>query len=216
MMIAWAWVALAAVAGFASAAFFAGGLGLDRDRFVAVHLVVVLLVAVGFARSAGIHPMVQLRRRWIPGVVGGIVVGALLARTVVSQPGSPAPEGLSLAAGLVWLGLVYGVADAVLLSVLPVLALYGLEAATAGSAAARLRLGMIALAGSLVVTAAYHLGFPEYRGAGLSAPLVGNAVITAGYLATGSPIAPILSHVVMHLAAVLHGPATTSQLPPHL
>ena len=37
---------------------------------------------------------------------------------------------------------------------------------------------------------------------------VGNAIITSSYLLTGSPLAAILSHVAMHVAAVLHGMET--------
>jgi hypothetical protein len=48
-----------------------------------------------------------------------------------------------------------------------------------------------------------------------TAALIGNGIMTLSYLASGSPIAPMLSHVVMHIAAVLHGMATTVQLPPH-
>jgi hypothetical protein len=49
----------------------------------------------------------------------------------------------------------------------------------------------------------------------MAGPLIGNGVVTLSYLITGSPVAPALSHVMMHAAAVLHGAATTAQLPPH-
>ena len=45
--------------------------------------------------------------------------------------------------------------------------------------------------------------------------MVRNAIITSSYLLTGSPLATILSHVAMHVAAVLHGIKTTLQLQPH-
>jgi len=67
----------------------------------------------------------------------------------------------------------------------------------------------------MLVTAVYHAGYPEFRGPQLSRPLVGNAVLTAGYLLTGSVATPLLGHVIMHGAAVLHGLETTLQLPPH-
>lgn len=46
-------------------------------------------------------------------------------------------------------------------------------------------------------------------------PLIGNGVLTVGYLLTGSPVTPLVGHVLMHAAAVLHGAETTAQLPPH-
>ena len=45
--------------------------------------------------------------------------------------------------------------------------------------------------------------------------VVGNAIITSSYLLTGSPLAAILSHVAMHVAAVLHGMETSLRLPPY-
>jgi hypothetical protein len=45
--------------------------------------------------------------------------------------------------------------------------------------------------------------------------VVGNAIVTSSYLLTGSPLAAILSHVAMHVAAGLHGMDTTLRLPPH-
>ncbi len=45
--------------------------------------------------------------------------------------------------------------------------------------------------------------------------VVGNAIITSSYLLTGSPLAVILSHVAMHVAAVLHGMEISLRLPPY-
>ena len=61
----------------------------------------------------------------------------------------------------------------------------------------------------------YHLGFPEYRGAGLLAPVIGNGVLSLASLLTMSPIAAVLGHIAMHVTAVLHGINTAVQLPPH-
>ena len=60
-----------------------------------------------------------------------------------------------------------------------------------------------------------HLGYAEFQGPALGWVVVGNAIITSSYLLTGSPLAAILSHVAMHVAAVLHGMETMLQLPPH-
>jgi membrane protease YdiL (CAAX protease family) len=61
----------------------------------------------------------------------------------------------------------------------------------------------------------YHLGFPEFRGAAIFAPIVAGLVFGAAYLTSRNPVAPTLAHAAMHIAAVLHGPAGTVQLPPH-
>jgi hypothetical protein len=66
-----------------------------------------------------------------------------------------------------------------------------------------------------LVTAAYYLGYPEYQGTAIAAPVIGNGIMSLGYLITTNPLASVLSHVAMHVAGVLHGPATVLQLPPH-
>lgn len=212
----WPWVVAMAVAGAATSAVIAGLLGWGRDRFVAVHATVVLGLGVCYGRWAGIGVRGQLRRRWKAGLAGGLVIGALLARHVLALPGPRAPDDPAPVAHLGWLGLVYGTADAVLLSILPVLAVYGSEPAERMRRPGyRLRAGGRALLASLLVTATYHLGFPEFRGPALVQPLIGNGVVTAGYLLTGNPLTPTVAHVLLHGAAVLRGPEATVQLPPH-
>jgi hypothetical protein len=209
-------VLAAAAAGGVTSGLFSGVLRWDRPAFVAAWLVVAGTVLIAFVRATGLDPAVQCRRRWMAGLVVGIMAGAILALGVFRQPASPAPVGVALLGELLWSGAAYGVVDALMLTVLPVLALYGSRpAAELARPGGRVRAAGAALAGSLLVTAAYHLGFTEFRGAGLAGPLIGNAVVTLSYLLAGNPLAPVGAHVVMHLAAVLHGAATTAQLPPH-
>lgn len=212
----WAWPLAAAGVGFASSALFSAVLHWPRNRFVLGYA----LLAGGFVAlylvAARIRPLVQLERRWRAGLLGGLALGAVLAHGVAAQPASARPAGAALAGALVWLGGVYGTLDALLLTVIPVLSVYGTRPPEVlRRPSARLRWGGLALVASLGVTAAYHLGFPEFRGQALVQPLIGNALVTAGYLLTGNPLAAIVAHVVMHVAAVLHGMATTVQLPPH-
>ena len=127
------------------------------------------------------------------------------------------PQGLQLAFDLVWLGLVYGLLDALFLSVLPIFAIWQAFSGLGwtGSWPKRLVVGIVALVASLLVTAAYHWGYPEYSGSKLLAPVVGNGVMSLAYLLTTNPLGAILSHMAMHVSAVLHGINTAVQLPPH-
>jgi membrane protease YdiL (CAAX protease family) len=68
---------------------------------------------------------------------------------------------------------------------------------------------------SIAVFVVYHLGFPEFRGVAVAGPIVAGVFFGTAYLTTRNPLVPILAHVAMHVAAVLHGPAGTAQLPPH-
>lgn len=210
------WVTAAALLGALSSTIFSSILGFSRDLFVGLHAVAVVGFISVFVRIEGIDPRVQFRRRWLGGLIAGALTGALLARTVLSQPASVRPGGVNLAWALLWDGGLYGIIDALLLNILPVLIVYGARSAgELRNPAARWRWGLSALLASTIITAAYHFGFTEFRGPTLVAPLIGNAIVTLSYLASGSPIAALLSHAVMHGAAVLQGMATTVQLPPH-
>lgn len=210
------WILLAGAVGLASSAIFSSWLRVDRATFVLGHATLVAAFAAVYVAVTRIRPLVQLRRHWRAGAAAGVLIGAFLAQGVSAQPASPRPAGAGLGYALLWLGGVYGAADALLLNVVPVLVVYGSRPGEdMRRAAARLRRGGLALLASLAVTAAYHFGFAEFRGPGLLQPLIGNAVITAGYLLSGSPLAAVLAHIIMHAAAVLHGLDTTVQLPPH-
>ena len=212
----WGWTLAAAAVGFVTSFVLSNVLRFPRPLFVAGYAVAVGAFFVAFARAQRLSVRRQVERRWVGGVVGGLLVGILLAQRVGLQPGSGRATGMSLLGDLAWHGVVYGTADALLLSILPVLALYGARPqAELQRAGGRLRWAAVAMLGSAVVTAAYHVGFAEFRGGELVQPLIGNALVTFAYLLTGSPVAALVSHVLMHAAAVMHGMSTTVQLPPH-
>jgi hypothetical protein len=66
----------------------------------------------------------------------------------------------------------------------------------------------------LVITAVYHLGYPQYRQDGVAKPEVGNTLISIPMLATANPVGSIAAHVSMHVTAVTHSYETTIFLPP--
>lgn len=213
----WLWVLAAALLGFAVTAIFAGMLALPRDAFVAVYVAIVASFLWAYIRWTGLDIHSFLLRRWAWGIVGVLAVGGLMVASVQRMAASPRADGAALALDIVWLGIVYGIVDALLLNVLPVVAVWRAFANSRWSAhwVGKVLVGMAALAASLGVTAAYHLGYPEFRGSDVVDPLIGNGAMTLGYLLTGSPIAAIGAHVALHVASVLHGVETTVTLPPH-
>jgi hypothetical protein len=211
------WIAGAAVVGFAASAVFAGLLHLPRNLFLVPYGILATLFLYAYFHSSGVELVAHFRRRPFLGVLGAALVGAFVVSNVLSQPASPRPEGWALTLAVLWVGVFYGILDALLLSVMPVVAVW-LAFAQRGRTAkwsGRVSTALVALIASLVVTAAYHLGYPECRGPQVIGPMIGNAVLTGAYLLTGSPLSAILAHVAMHVASVLHGMETTIQLPPH-
>jgi hypothetical protein len=221
MMKTWSlnlvWIAAAALLGFAIAAIFAGVLQLPRRIYLIPYVGLAGLFFYAYLSWSGMSILNLLRHNWYWGLLGAVLLGIFTIRNVLSQPASSQPGGLSLAFDIVWSGVVYGLIDALLLSVLPVLATWsafsssGLTTTLHG----KILVGILAIIASLLVTGAYHLGYPEYRGPGLFGPVIGNGAMTIGYLLTNNPIAAIFSHIAMHIAGVLHGAASVTQLPPH-
>ena len=201
--------------GFVLSGLLSGALGFARDTVVLGYAVVVVVVMFALYRYNPQSFRQVMGRHRISGIGAGLGLGLVLIISVMNQPASGSPSGLRLAAALAWLGLVYGICDGLLLTVAPVLAVFGRNTPRLSARIGNWARGAVALAASLFVTATYHLGYEEFRGSRLAQPLVGNAVITAGYLLTGSVATPLIGHVLMHGAAVVHGMETTSQLPPH-
>ena len=205
------WLLGAAVIGFAVSWTFSGILRFRRAEFVLAHALVAGGFVAAYFHWSGLNLVRPMRSNWIQGFAAAALGGSFVVANVLSQPSSPSFRGFALAFALFWEGLVYGLADSLLLTVVPV--------AAASTALSSSKHRWIRAAGGLVasvaITSAYHLGFDEFRGLAVVGPIVGNAVLTLAYLASSSPLAPILGHVAMHVAAVLHGIDTSIQLPPH-
>jgi len=212
------WIVAAAALGFAITLVFAGLLRLPRSIFLVVYLALAAPFLYAFMRWSKISLIELIQRNWVWGLVAAVLIGLFMVRNILSQPTSPHSEGLSLAFDIVWLGIVYGALDALFLSVLPVLATWQAFSAIGWTETlgGKILVGILALIASLLVTIAYHLGYPEYRAAGsIMGPSIGNGVMSLGYILTNNPISAVFSHIAMHIAGVLQGPASVIQLPPH-
>jgi hypothetical protein len=211
------WVLAAGVLGFLIATVFAGHLRLPRAWVVLPYLILAGGFIYAYLRWSGTDVAALVRHNWVWGLLGALIVGAFVVKNVLSQPASPSSSGLALGFDLLWLGVVYGALDALLLSVVPILAAWGACSSLGWTVTwpGKIAAGLLAIVASLLVTALYHLGYPEYRGQALGAPVIGNGIMSLGYLLTANPLTAVFSHIAMHIAAVLHGPATSVQLPPH-
>lgn len=211
------WVIAAGLLGFVTSMLFAGILHLPRNLYLIPYIAIAGLFMYAYVRWSGLSIAEFIRHNWVWGLVGAVVLTLFTVKNVLSQPISPRLSGFPLVLDLLWSGVAYGLTDALLLTVLPVFATW--QAFTllnwTGSLPGKILVGAIAVLASVLVTIAYHFGYPEYRGAGMVGPVIGNTTLTLGYLLTNNPLAAIFSHIAMHIAAVLHGPASVMQLPPH-
>ncbi|HET6714867.1 MAG TPA: hypothetical protein VFI59_14295 [Actinomycetota bacterium] len=196
----------------------------SRTPYVAILTLTTLATAAGYIAWSGTSVAELLTAGWGWSILGGLAAAAVIVPLVRRLPSRPRPDGSQLAARLLWEGVVYGTAEAILLATLPVLAVW--QAADAlgwtNTAWARAASGAIAVAGALIVIAVHHLGYREFRGRAsrtmLSGALVGCGVQAFAFLLTGNALAPIVAHIVLHWQLTLRGnelpPASGSSLEP--
>ena len=213
----WRWLAAGLGVAFSIPFVFTDLTPIDRDLYYGVYACSVFGFAGLWLRFGIASPRGLLARNWRAGLVLGLAFVVAMVAIVSTEPTTARPSGLELVAAIVWRGLIYGLADGVILSAFPIVAVF---AAFAGRRVlARWRgkalVGALALIVSLVFTAVYHLGYSDFRGEKLRKPLAGDVLWSAPTLVTLSPIASPLTHAGLHVAAVIHSYETDTFLPPH-
>lgn len=211
------WCAAVSFFGFAVSRVFGRMLHLRRSIFLIPYVSLASIFICAYVRWSGISIVNLFRQNWYWGVIGGILLSVFTVKKILSQPVSKRSEGLALAFDLICSGILYGLVDALLLSVLPLLATW--QAFTlfdwTSNWLGKILVGAMALISSFAVTVEYHRGYPEYRGRDIVGPVIGNAVMSLGFLLTTNPLTAILSHMAMHIAGVFRRPTSVAQLPPH-
>jgi hypothetical protein len=144
----------------------------------------------------------------------GILVAGAQLWNVLGEPTTDRPQGAYFAFELLWRGVTYGVVDALLLSAFPGLVAYSVLRGRVGGFLGKVRFAAVALPLVLVITATYHLGYPQYREDGVGQPEIGNTIISLPMLATANPVGSVIAHATMHTAAVAHSYETDVFLPP--
>ena len=211
------WLIGASLIGFGMSAIFSGWLKLSRRLFLIPYIAISGLVLFLFLYN---NPIVNIEfwlHNWYWGLVASIIAGAFLVKNVISQPYSQTVKGLPFYVDMIWFGFAYGIIDGLLLNVMPVVAVLNIfsENNFLGNIPGQILIGVFALLASLFVTLFYHLGYPEFRNRSVLFVLLGNTIITLTFILSGNPLAAVLTHTIMHVAAVFRGPETTIQLPPH-
>jgi hypothetical protein len=214
----WRWLAGGLLLAFALPYLFTDLLTINRDLYYGVYAVVVFRFFALWLRRTVDDPRALLTHNWRWGVLLGVLFAGATTAIPFTEKATLHPHGLRFAAAIVWRGVVYGAADGVLLSVFPILAVvaaFSSRPLRERSKRAVAGIGALALAVSLLFTAVYHLGYPDFRGDMLRKPLIGDVVWSAPTLITLSPIGAPLAHIGLHVSAVVHTYDTDTFLPPH-
>jgi hypothetical protein len=159
--------------------------------------------------------MVRRRRLLCLGLT--VVASALLVAVVLGKGATTRPDGPELVGAVLWRGVAYGLADGLLLSAFPILAVFAIFEGTRvrKRVIGTIAIGLAALVASMAMTATYHLGYSDFRSEKVRQPVAGDVVWSAPTLLTLNPIGAPITHAAMHVTAVLHTYETDLFLPPH-
>jgi len=211
------WIAGACVLGFVITFIFSKLAKLSRNIFLIPYIVLISIFLYAFFTVNNIKIFELIVHNWIFGMIAAIIISIILVKNVRQQPASQNKKGIKFIWEIIWAGLIYGIIDGMFLSVMPVIAV---SIAVSGSEwvssiIGKIIIGIIGLLASIIVSISYHIGYIEFQGSRLKFAMIGPGLITLAYIIPNNPLGSIISHPVMHIAAVLQGPETTVQLPPH-
>ena len=205
------WLGAVALASFLVTWLLTDRLHMHRTAYVGALALTTGGLAAGYLVWASAGSDVWTNR-WLWGLFAGGVAGLLLDALVsrVLRRESDARVG---GGRFAWESVVYGIAEGLLLSVLPVLVTWQVFAAVqwdsgwrgVGAAAA-------ALLASVAVIVVHHLGYAEFRSRRMMQAIAGCAPLSLAYLLTASPISATLGHVLLHAGLLRTGQV----LPPNV
>lgn len=180
-------------------------LGLQHDLFYLVYFAVTIALIAAYVRVEHV-PVAEIFRRSVAWSIGlGVVVAGFLVFNVFNTSGGTArPTGLYLVFELLWRGVGYGLVDTLLLTIFPCFIAYKLLDGHVAGLRGKLRFTALTLPLVIIITATYHLGYPQYREDGLGRPETGNVLISIPTFATANPAGSIVAHVAQHVTAVSH------------
>jgi hypothetical protein len=119
------WLGAGLALGFLVPFVFADTLDTPRDLYYGIYAVAVVGFFTLWARASEEHVGELIRRRWPVAVALGLVCAAVLVVIVLrTDDATSRPDGLALVGAITWRGIVYGLADGLLLSAFPILAVF--------------------------------------------------------------------------------------------
>ena len=199
------WVAVVCVVAFLVPYLGVSVLDLQHDLFYLVYFATTLALIASYIRVEQVAVADVLRDRWRWSLGIGVLMVAFLVFNVYNNSDATArPHGAYFVFELLWRGLGYGLIDTLLLTFFPCLVAYTLLHGKVAGLKGKLRFTALALPLVIVVTATYHLGYPQYRQDGLSRPETGNVLISIPTFATANPVGSFVAHASQHIAAVTH------------
>jgi hypothetical protein len=191
-------------------------LEVQRPAYVAILAAVAVGLAAGYVAWSGTSWHDLVVDGWLAGLSIGVAAAVLVTPAVRKMPRHPHAHDAGFAGKLGWEAVVYGLAEALLLAMLPVLAAWQAFAdlGWTDGAWSKIVAGALAVLASVAVTLVHHLGYAQFRRRDARTMLRGALVVCGSqglaFLLAGNVLAPIVAHVLLHTELLLRG----VELPP--
>jgi len=209
------WILLGVLVGFGASFVFGDLITLPLDLYYLIYFGIVVAFFTIYIKKTQLNLKEWFSRRWVWGILLGLVFGALMVQNVLSRPVTEKFTGPYLAWLIFWRGLIYGAIDGLLLSVFPWMVTWRAFDVEKKPLGKKIAFGFLAWLFILVLTTAYHLGYADFRSKKMIEPNIGNTIISVPTLVSGNPIGSPMVHAIMHITAIIHSPKTELFLPPH-
>jgi hypothetical protein len=209
------WFATGAVFAFLVPFVLSSALDLDHDLYYLVYFAAAGAFLATYAQATRLDVAALFTRNWRWSLALGVVASAFLVFRILSaEDSTPRPGGLYFFFEIGWRGVLYGVVDALLLTAFPLAVAYAVVGGKLDSLARRGGYVLLTIGLVWIITAAYHLGYEQFREDGVGGPEAGNTIISLPAIATANPLGAVLAHAAMHVTAVTHAYETDLYLPP--
>jgi hypothetical protein len=209
------WIVFGVLVGFGASFIFGDLITLPLDLYYLIYFGIIIAFFSIYIKKTHLNLREWFSRRWVWGILLGLVFGALMVQNVLSRPATEKFTGPYLVWLIFWRGLIYGAMDGLLLSVFPWMVTWRAFDVEKKPLGRKIAFGFLAWLFILVLTTAYHLGYSDFRSKKLIQPNIGNTIISVPTLVSANPIGSPIAHAMMHIAAIIHSPKTELFLPPH-
>jgi hypothetical protein len=209
------WLVYGLIISFSASYIFADLLRLPVDLYYLIYFASIAGFFALYIRQTALDLKHWLLMRLWWAMLAGLIVGALMVQNVLSRPATEQFTGTYLVWMIIWRGVIYGAVDGMLLYAFPWLVTWRAFDVRSKPLFKKIAFSALALLFIMFMTTAYHLGYRDFRSKKILQPNIGSTIMSIPTLVTANPLASPITHVIMHVAAVVHSPNTDLFLPPH-
>jgi len=209
------WIPLGALISFGTAFLFGDLIQLPMDLYYLIYFGIMIGFITWYVRTTEFEIKKWISHRLIWATIAGILIGFFMMRNVLSRPETVHLQGVMLWWGIFWRGLVYGMIDGLLLFAFPWVVTWRAFSGFEQTGTRKIGIAVLAWLFMLTITTSYHLGYRDFRSKKILQPNIGTTITAVPTLVTANPVSSAISHVFLHVTAVIHSPETELLLPPH-